>query len=45
MALVCIGLALMCVGLAVAWTRERNLAACWRAAAEYRMENDLGCES
>lgn len=34
MALISAGLALICLGLAIAWQREHDEAACWRAAAE-----------
>lgn len=45
MAALCVGLALMCAGLAVAWTSERDRAACWRVAAEFQRQPDGGCPS
>ena len=36
LALMCVGLALMCAGLAWAWTDQRQVAACWRAAALFQ---------
>lgn len=44
LAFVSVALALMCVGLAVVWTGEREKTACWRAAAEYKLETDGRCD-
>lgn len=43
MALACVALALMCAGLAVAWQREREAAACWRAAAQFQLQPNGDC--
>lgn len=45
MAALCVVLALMCIGLAVAWTQQREEAACWRLAAEFQLEPDGACHS
>ena len=45
MAALCVVLALMCMGLAVAWTQQREEAACWRLAAEFQLEPDGACHS
>jgi hypothetical protein len=45
MALACVALALMCAGLALAWKRERQVAACWRAAAEFQLLPDNDCRA
>jgi len=43
MAAACVVLALMCLGLAVAWTQQREEAACWRLAAEFQLEPEGAC--
>lgn len=43
LALLCVALALMCAVLAVAWTREREVAACWRTAAEFQLTPNGEC--
>ena len=45
MAALCVVLALMCIGLAVAWTQQREEAACWRLAAEFQLDPDGACHS
>ena len=40
---VSVALAMMCAGLAIAWNHERDQAACWRAAAQYKLDVDDGC--
>ena len=44
LAAVSVALGLMCAGLAVAWRHERDQAACWRAAAQYKLEMEDSCE-
>jgi hypothetical protein len=43
LAAISVALGLMCVGLALAWRGEREAAACWRAAAEYKLDTDGRC--
>jgi hypothetical protein len=45
MALACVALALMCAALAVAWQRERESAACWRAAAQFQLQPEGECKA
>jgi hypothetical protein len=45
LALVSVALALMCAGLAYAWKTEREVAACWRTAAEFQLEPEGECRS
>lgn len=45
MAAACVALALMCLGLAVAWTQQREEAACWRLAAEFQLDPDGACRN
>lgn len=44
LALISVGLAFMCVGLAYAWKTEREVAACWRAAAMFQRVPDDDCK-
>ena len=43
MALVSVALAVMCAYLAYAWKSERELAACWRTAAEFQYQPEGEC--
>lgn len=43
--LAAVALAIMCAVLAWLWTRERETAACWRAAAEFQLMLDGACET
>lgn len=39
-----VALGLMCAGLAWMWTSEREAAACWKAAAQFQLQLEGGCE-
>lgn len=41
---VSVALALMCAALAWLWKTEREIAACWRTAAEFQLHLEDGCE-
>lgn len=41
--LVSVVLGVMCAVLAYAWKSERETAACWRAAAEFQLQLEEGC--
>lgn len=43
LALISVVLALMCAALAWAWTTEREVAACWRAAAQFQLQVEGDC--
>lgn len=43
LALISVVLALMCAALAWAWTAEREVAACWRAAAQFQLQVEGDC--
>ena len=38
-----VALGLMCAGLAWMWKSEREVAACWKAAAEFQLQLEGGC--
>ena len=44
LALVSAVLAVICVALAFAWTHERQVTACWRAAAEFQLMPNGDCD-
>lgn len=41
---VSVALAVMCAVLAWLWKTERETAACWKAAAEFQLQLEGGCE-
>ena len=41
----CAVMAVMCVVLAWGWTRQREEAACWRAAAEFQLQPEGDCRN
>lgn len=43
LALISVALAVMCAVLAWAWNREREVAACWRTAAEFQLQVQGDC--